>query len=304
MKNLVSLSILIVLNYTALFAQKSKDEAAIRSMTGCYQVEFRYAEVFSPDTAYKFPKREYLSAYELVSEIPVRDNMISLQHLLIVGDTHVVKHWRQDWVYENTEAILFDKKHHFDYAQWSPEKVKGQWSQMVTQVDDSPRYMGTGQWVHANGKTYWESEADAPLPRREKKAGRRDYNVLNRNNRHEITDYGWLHLQENRKINEKSDDDRQMIALEMGYNTYTKVDDKHCQLAADYWQENHGFWKVVREEWLKVMDQKKDFKIEIMSDKGFLYMELFAMLDESKSWNEKKLSKEVNKLIESHVVWE
>ena len=34
---------------------------------------------------------------------------------------------------------------------------------------------------------------------------RSDYNLMERTNRHEITDYGWVHIQDNKKIKIKSD---------------------------------------------------------------------------------------------------
>ena len=77
--------------------------------------------------------------------------------------------------------------------------VKGQWSQKVYQVDDSPRYEGTGTWVHVDGKSYWENVSNAPLPRRER-TKRKDYNLMIRNNRHQITDQGWIQIQDNKKI--------------------------------------------------------------------------------------------------------
>ena len=77
--------------------------------------------------------------------------------------------------------------------------VKGQWTQKVFQVDDSPRYEGSGYWVHLDQKSYWENTTSAPLPRREY-TKRNDYNVTERGNRQEITSTGWVHDQNNKKI--------------------------------------------------------------------------------------------------------
>ena len=68
----------------------------------------------------------------------------------------------------------------------------------VFQVDDGPRYQGSGTWVHVDGKSYWESTTPAPLPRRERDI--RNYNLTIRGNRVEIMDYGWAHIQDNSKI--------------------------------------------------------------------------------------------------------
>lgn len=89
----------------------------------------------------------------------------------------IIKHWRQDWLYENTDLYSFDKGTSWKYKKLDKKAVKGQWTQKVYQVDDSPRYEGSSTWVHVDGKDYWANVADAPLPRREQ-THRNDYNVL------------------------------------------------------------------------------------------------------------------------------
>ena len=98
-----------------------------------------------------------------------KDNKIVLQHLLIVGTTEndIIKHWRQDWLYENIEMYSFFKDRTWKFNKLSATDVKGQWTQKVYQVDDSPRYEGTASWVFVDGKSYWKNTTDAPLPRRD-----------------------------------------------------------------------------------------------------------------------------------------
>ena len=93
---------------------------------------------------------------------------------------------------------MFNADNKWSYKQLAKEKVSGQWTQKVYQVDDSPRYEGTGTWVYVDGKIYWESTTDAPLPRREYTI-RSDYNLTNRTNRHEIVDKVWIHDEDNKK---------------------------------------------------------------------------------------------------------
>ena len=136
-----------------------------------------YGQKYEKAKNYKSGALEWITVAE---ESPKK---IELQHILIVnpqgtGKDAIVKHWRQDWIYENTDLYTFDKNSHWKYKKLTPESVKGQWTQVVYQVDDAPRYSGTGSWVHVDGRTFWESNADAPLPRREYKS-RKDYNVLN-----------------------------------------------------------------------------------------------------------------------------
>lgn len=189
--------------------KKEKDIASIKSMCGCYEVSFNFAETFgySKDKDYKpsevMQTKPLLEWVKLLDEST--DDKIQLQHLLIVNTpkkTELVKHWRQDWLYENTDLYvydgLYDGVHEWKFVQKSPSEVKGQWTQKVYEVDDSPRYEGTATWVHVDGKNYWENSTDAPLPRREY-TKRSDYNVTQRQNRHEIVENGWIHDQNNAK---------------------------------------------------------------------------------------------------------
>ena len=82
------------------------------------------------------------------------------------------------------------------------------------------RYEGSSTWVHVDGKSLWENITDAPLPRREKTI-RDDYNVLKRNNRIEITDFGWEHKQDNFKIIRSYEDD-DIIQLDNLASTHIK----------------------------------------------------------------------------------
>src|SRR5699024_9596328 len=98
-KNLLSLAIFSIC-FTGIFAQESKKEkdiAAIMDMCGCYEVEFQYAETFAPDIAYEKAYNYSAKALELAIPIVEKNNLISIQHLLLANDTMIIKHWRQDW---------------------------------------------------------------------------------------------------------------------------------------------------------------------------------------------------------------
>lgn len=34
---------------------------------------------------------------------------IGIQHLVVVGDTIVVRHWREYWLFQNTALLAFDR---------------------------------------------------------------------------------------------------------------------------------------------------------------------------------------------------
>ena len=256
-----------------VFAQNPQDREAIKSMCGCHEVTFAFAETFSPNKDYKFHENYNASGLEWVELVKDDNDKLVLQHLLIVNDTMIVKHWRQDWLYENTELYTYNANNEWQYVKLPAEEVKGQWTQKVYQVDDGPRYEGTATWVHVDGKHFWESTVPSPLPRREF-SKRKDYNLMMRTNRHEITDYGWLHEQDNDKI-ALNESGKTLVAREKGWNTYKKVEDKRCQLAQDWWKENKDFWAVVRTEWDQVYDRDKDLLLHKTVDEKPLFMHMF-----------------------------
>lgn len=273
----------------AMQAQNKKelDREAIKDMCGCFEVTFNFAETFnySKDSLYKPSPNEISGGLEWAELIEDKDNKIVIQHLLQVGkpdDPHIVKHWRQDWLYENTELYTYDADNKWDYVTKTPAEVKGQWTQKVFQVDDSPRYEGSGSWVHVDGKHYWENTTDAPLPRREYTT-RSDYNVTVRGNRVEITDFGWIHDQDNEKVVRKEGSEDFVLAKEKGYNTYVKVADSRCAAAASWWKEHKDKWALVRAKWDEVYARNKDLALEEkVSNKP-----LFKFLFEEEAYNDK-----------------
>ncbi|AZJ31258.1 hypothetical protein SAMN05444344_0088 [Tenacibaculum mesophilum] len=290
---------LLILSALTINAQnkKKKDRAAIKKMCGCYEVTFNFAETFnfSKDSLYKPSKTKTDKALEWAGLIVDENDKISIQHLLQVGNPanpHIVKHWRQDWLYENTDFYMFNGNNNWLYKNKPKSEVKKQWTQKVYQVDDSPRYEGSGTWVHVDGKSYWENTTDAPLPRREY-TKRSDYNVTERGNRHEITNYGWLHDQDNKKIIREEGKKDIVIAHEKGYNTYVKVDDNKCKAAQDWWKKNSVKWQKVRSKWDEVYGRNTNLSLETKVNNKPLYKHLFS----------EKVSEEqqINETIESFV---
>lgn len=292
MKHLaLTLSLLIAFS---LQAQKQKqDQQAIKKMCGCYKVGFNFAETFiySKDDNYKPSKVKHDKALEWVELIKDEEDTIVMQHLLIVGkkeNPHIIKHWRQDWIYENTDFYMYNADNKWDFIQKPKAEVKGQWTQKVFQVDDSPRYEGTASWVHIDGKSYWENTTDAPLPRREH-TKRSDYNVTVRGNRHEITKNGWIHDQDNDKVVRKKGKEDFILAQEKGYNTYVKVADEECKVAQDWWKENQAMWQLVRNNWDNVFARNKNLKLKNAVKKKRLYEYLFGLDPKTENKELKKI---------------
>lgn len=295
MKNYLLLAILFL--SVSTYAQKTEDVKSIKAMCGCYEIKFNFAETFNypKDSAnYKASKVKHETALEWAQLIEDGSEKISIQHLLIVGKGHIVKHWRQDWLFENTKLYDYNGFEDWKYKSLPKDKVKGQWTQKVYEVDDKPRYEGSSSWIHADGRHYWENTTNAPLPRREY-TQRSDYNITKRTNVHEIIKDGWIHDQDNDKIirDEKGND--YVLAQEKGHNTYTKVDDSKCEAAQKWWVANQEFWKKVRTKWNAEFAKNKDIKLKSDIDGKPLYMHLSKLKADANQ-------EEINIVIDSFIV--
>ncbi len=246
MKRLVT--IVAILTSIVSNAQAPKDREQINKLCGCFEVDFKYAETFSPDPNYKFHEREETGGTaELALPIEVTDRKVVIQHLLIVGTNTIVKHWREEWTYENPIIWKYKGDRTWVKEKVSPEQVKGKWTQTVWEVADEPRYQGFSQFVNLDGKIIWQNTADAPLPRREYSV-RNDYNILRRTNRINLTDSGYLHEQDNQKIVRVNGIDK-LLVEEKGHNTYKRINEKECEVAKAYWEKNKNYWSRVRSIW-------------------------------------------------------
>lgn len=280
-KNKLVLGTFLLAGLTSFGQDKNAEKEQVKKMCGCYEVGFNFAETFnySDDSTYMPSRNKNEKALEWVQLVKEDDGFVSLQHLLIVGPKDspmIIKHWRQDWEFENTDLLSYQGDLWWKSESKLVDDVKGQWSQKVYQVDDSPRYEGSASWVTVDGKTYWESTSDAPLPRREY-TKRSDYNVTERGNRHEFVDGGWIHDQDNKKIIREKGKEDIILAEEKGYNTYMKVDDSKCKAAQDWWKENDVFWAKIRKIWNEVYSKNKDVKMKDKVDGKRLYEHLFSM---------------------------
>jgi len=257
-------------------AQKKQDIEAIKNMCGCFEIDFKFSETFqySNDSNYSKSKNYNAKALEYAKLIKDEKGHISIQHLLVMGD-YVIKHWRQDWIYQNKDFLKYDGNNNWKYISKNKKDVKGQWTQKVFQVDDSPRYEGSATWIHMDGKSYWENSSYAPLPRREY-TKRDDYNIMIRGNRHEITDYGWIHDQDNNKVvKDLKSNTEIIIASEKGLNKYKRVDESKCNEAKKWWYENNIKWSFVLDKWNSIYSKKENISLKRSIDNKPLFSYLF-----------------------------
>ena len=225
-----------------------KDRAAILAMAGGYDVSFSFTETvaLAPDYA---PKPTYdAQAKELVLVVEDRPDRVVLQHILSLGDeadAEPLKHWRQDWTYENAGVLEYRGNETWRVREIESAPTRCTWTQEVFGVEDAPRYGSWGRWRHQGGVATWTSEPTwRPLPRRERKRG--DYDVIVGVNRHTITPTGWVHEQDNGKLVLRGEN--RLLARELGVNHYRKSP-RDFSVARVYWKDTAPFWQDVRKAW-------------------------------------------------------
>lgn len=284
MKYLLTLVGFFLINTTQ--AQNGKE--IIDNICGCFQVEFRYAETFSHQSGYKFQDREFIDGgVELSLPIEVSDNKIVIQHLLVINDTVIIKHWREEWVYESPELWVYKGDRLWVKEKVAPADAKGKWTQTVWEVSDEPRYQGYSQFVNLDNKIIWQSTTDAPLPRREY-TNREDYNVLKRTNRLVIGKDGYVHEQDNYKIQRTAGVDK-ILVEERGLNTYKRLPEADCSSALNYWNNNKPYWDVVRKVWKSYLENNNTIQLKFKVEEKLLHDYLYKL---SYVFAKKKMSTE------------
>ncbi len=298
MKRLVLFATLVVFELSISAQSAPKDREQINKLCGCFEVDFKYAETFSSDPAYKYHEREETGGTaELALPIEVTDKKVVIQHLLIVGTNTIVKHWREEWSYENPIIWKYKGDRTWVKERLPAEQVKGKWTQSVWEVADEPRYQGFSQFVNLDGKTIWQNTTDAPLPRREYSV-RNDYNILRRTNRINLADSGYLHEQDNQKIIRENGKDK-LLVEEKGLNTYKRIDQKECAAAKAYWEKNKDYWGRVRKIWADYINTHDTISLKNKIDNKLLHEYL---LDMAKEYAAKKISEtDIDQKIKSEV---
>ncbi len=277
------------------------DRNSILAMAGEFRVRFAFDETAALAPGYAPRAAQRSGATELVEVIADSGGKIVLQHILVMGKDHVVvKHWRQDWQYQPATVLRYRGNGHYANEPVAPADARGAWSQTVYEVDDAPRYAGVGRWTHATGEDSWQSERIwRPLPRREY-TKRTDYQVLEVVNRHTLTPAGWVHEQDNTKLELQGDGRGRALAREHGINSYTRIDDYDFGAGRAYWSATAGYWKVVREEWERVRAAHAVFAISPEPNGEPRIEELFGLADKVQAGETVPVA-DVRALIDRHV---
>lgn len=241
-----------------------RDRRAILAMAGPYRVTFDFLETvgFTEDFERDRPYQSWGTEYIYVIED--REKFISLQHIMVMyfegeggpqPEPLVMKHWRQDWTYEDDTMLVYDHDNRWQKQSVGQAGRAGRWTQAVFQVDDSPRYESIGRWEHNGSFSSWRSEVTRrPLPRRESSV-RNDYDVLEGFNRHTITRHGWVQEEENLKLvvdnGGEPDSATPYLARELGVARYRRITgtdfapgDSYMALAGQFWEDVRNAWST------------------------------------------------------------
>lgn len=247
-----------------------KDRRAILAMAGNYRVSFDFTETLGLSEGYTPPRPYFSWGTENVTVIEDRGEFISLQHTLIMyfkneqggsEGPHVMKHWRQDWTWQDAEIHTYIGDH--TWKKIPTPRPEGRWTQAVFQVDDSPRYEVAGAWTHEGELSTWRSDdCPRPLPRREFSV-RKDYNVLEGTHEITLTPTGWVHVQSNRKLQIGKDGSRQGLGKEIGVDRYEEITAPELAPAfTSYWEKTASYWKDVRDTWAGVLAERDQFTLQ------------------------------------------
>ena len=237
----------------------------IKSMAGCFEVTFQYADRQVLDPRYSGNPVKRSTAIEWVVVDAESEGRVELQHILVSGPA-MIKHWRQIWTYEGSLTTEYLGQERHSIRAIPPSGVDGRWTQLVTNVDDTPRYGCAGSWTRSAEGMEWRCTVDAPLPRREK-SHRHEYDILERTNVHRVVAEGWDHDQYNTKIR-LDEDGRTVMAREVGHNTYRRIDDAQCAEASDWWPEEQAIWGEIRAAWSEVIgDAKPEPRTVVIDEK-------------------------------------
>ncbi len=184
----------------------------IRNLAGCYEVTYRFVEDGVHDTwsdDYDLgPVKEWVG----YKEDP--KGAITLPHVSITSDGRAVPHWYEVWSFHPASRT------------WTQEIWRGAPADEPKEL----RYRCTAPWK----MNRWQCHAgQAPKPFRDSGApfgfARVDYDVIDRENILLVTGSGWVQNEHNRKLTEAG----AVVAYELGWITYRRLDQEHCAVAID-----------------------------------------------------------------------
>ena len=236
---------------------------AVRSMAGCYLVDYSYVEVESLKAGYTKDARVYdvnrdKSAKEWITAEMLSPRRVRLQRILFLADLRgairegsVIKHQSEDWEYD--APFLYDFVAPRSWQVRDLKAMPGLWTRRVTNLDDGPRYQCAAAWKADTAYPEWTCSSYAPIPGRETRDMKRsDYDTLDRTTRIIVYGQSWLERQDNVKTIHR-DGTRTPLAREVGKNWSARLPDGECEAARAFAAPRQAFWSLVREVWDDVL---------------------------------------------------
>lgn len=214
-RHLIGLGLMAILGNggnIALAEPNPKGMENVENLTGCFDVSYRFIEdgvhdIFSEKYVLDKPHREWIGFKR------GGKNTFILQHATIHND-QVASHFHEVWRY------------HPGKETWTQEV----WSQSYEDKERELRYQCTAPWE----MNRWECHAgEAAKPFRDSGApfgfNRTDYEALDRKNILLVTPNGWVQNEHNAKMSSSGT----VVAYELGWISYRRLEDKACKSAPD-----------------------------------------------------------------------
>jgi hypothetical protein len=250
-------------------AARDRGLEALRSLAGCFLVDYSYVETEGLAPGYARDGRVYdvnrdKSAKEWITVDAVSPRRVRLQRILFlvgldgaVRPNTAIKHQTEDW--ELDAPFLYDFVTPYVWQVKDLRGTPGLWTRRVTNLDEGPRYQCAARWSGDTAYPEWTCANYAPVPGRETRDMRRsDYNALQRTTR--IVAYGgsWLERQDNVKTVD-GPEGRRPLVRELGKTWYVKLPDAECAAAQAFARPRQAFWALQREVWDEVLDGRGAF---------------------------------------------
>lgn len=284
-KWMLSVSLVSVLAMAQAHAESfEQDRKNILNLSGCFNVDYSYAETKVIKEGYELDSRIYdatngKTVKEYIAVLSDEGTRIRLQHILMVqnatGTLVKMKHHGENWTYE--------KPVHYEFVgagQYQPrvmEDVEGTWTREITNLDDGPRYQCAAKWDYSQLEPAWECENFSPIPGREfRDMQRRDYNSMQRVTKVLSYPWGWLERQRNQKVIFENGE-RTPLVEELGKDFYIRLPDSHCQEAKAWAQPRQAFWSLSQSAWNEILDGQRSITVKPQVGGQPLYAKLWAL---------------------------
>jgi len=126
--------------------------------------------------------------------------------------------------------------------------------------------------------------------------------ILDAVNRHIILPTGWVHEQENLKLNLDQNKNKEYLAKEIGLNRYDRITEFDFSSGDEYWEKTKDYWNVVRTVWGEIYDENAAFIFKSKLENQSLIDKQFEFADKYDGYlTEQELARHAEILIIPHI---